>query len=376
MTKELVQTVEYPTILIVGVQTPYHKTPYIESYFEEFRNLLRSNYIAYQEELYCKIRSIDNAYFFTKGKLRDLINICEEKGIEEVIVSEPLSTQQERNLSRILHARVYDRTQLILEIFEKGAHSAEGKLQVELAMLQHKKSRLSGRGTQMSQQSGKIGTRGPGETQKEKELQHLDRGVTKLRKKLEQLHKVRHVQRKKRLTQQIPQISLVGYTNAGKSTILNTLTKSSALAEDRLFATLDTTTRELFIQNKKKGVLSDTVGFIQLLPPKLIEAFKSTLSELAYADLLLIVIDISDPTWDHHIEVVKEVLDELEINKPALYVFNKRDCIEVDDETLETMTRKYQPHVIISATSKSSIQPLISFLDTWEPRKPLPLIED
>jgi len=157
----------------------------------------------------------------------------------------------------------------------------------------------------------------------------------------------------------------VGYTNAGKSTILNALTKSHVLAEDRLFATLDTTTRELYIDHKKKGLISDTVGFIQQLPHHLIEAFKSTLTELHYAHLLLHVVDISDPNWESHISVVMHVLKELDIDKRMLYVFNKADRIE-NKELLEVALRKYQPHIFTSALSKEGLEPLIDFLRGWE----------
>ncbi len=159
---------------------------------------------------------------------------------------------------------------------------------------------------------------------------------------------------------------LIGYTNAGKSTILNELTKSNVIAEDKLFATLDTTTRALFINNNQKGVLSDTVGFIQQLPPHLIEAFKSTLSELQYADLLLHVVDISDSNWESCIRVVHHILNELDVHKPMLYVFNKADKVPVLDQSAIKI-EEYQPHVVIAATSRKGIEPLINYLHSWEP---------
>jgi len=284
-----------------------------------------------------------------------------------VIFSEPLSANQERNLNKILHCKIFDRTELILEIFEKGAHSSEGKLQVELAMLEHKKTRVSGRGIHMSQQAGRIGGKGPGETAKEKELQHIERRIAKLKSDLSDLEKHRQTQRQSRLESNIPLICLIGYTNAGKSTILNLLTKSNVLAENKLFATLDTTTRELYIDNEKKGLLSDTVGFIQQIPHKLIEAFKSTLTELKYAHLLLLVVDISDPNWNSQIQVVLDVLSDLNLeNKPILYVFNKVDKIQNND-ALKYSLRNYLPNVIISSNSKEEIEPLIDFLRNWYP---------
>ncbi len=366
MKPEMMPTVTRPRTLLVGVHAPYNTTKNIQSYYNEFINLTTSNDIEYDELFLTKLRTIDAAFFLTKGKVEELVELCKKHDIEEVVFSDPLSPQQERNLSELLGARVFDRTQLILEIFEKGAQSSEGKTQVELALLHHRKSRLAGRGIHMSQQAGRIGTRGPGETQKEKELQYIGQRMAKLRQNLVKLEKTRETQRKRRLETRIPHISLVGYTNAGKSTVINTLTKSDLLAEDRLFATLDTTTRTLVIDSTKKGIISDTVGFIQQLPHHLIEAFKSTLSELQYAHLLLHVIDLSDPNWETHIKVVMEVLKEIEVDKPMLYVFNKADLLD-EEELLDHRLRKYEPHVIVSATSKKGLEPLIEYLRTWDP---------
>lgn len=357
----------HPKTLIVGIHAPYNNTKNIESYFEEFRNLVHSNGVTPEKEVFIKLRSIDPGYFITKGKLDELIEICTKEKIKNVILSEPLSAQQERNLSNVLNTDVFDRTQLILDIFEKGAHSAEGKIQVALAMLQHQKSRLAGRGGSMSQQMGNIGTRGPGETAKEKETQHIEYLMTKLRRDLKSLEKVRETQRKQRLTRNIPHICLIGYTNAGKSSILNALTHSHVSAADRLFETLDTTTRELYVDGKKIGVISDTVGFIQQLPHNLIEAFKSTLTELQHAHLLLEVIDASDPNWEQHHQVVQAVLEELGVKPNALlYVFNKIDKVD-DKETLELAAQRYQPHVFISTLSREGMEPLIQLLSTWKP---------
>ena len=360
----------HPKTLLVGIHAPYNMTKNIQSYYDEFVSLVKSNGIEFDETYFTRLRAIDAGYFLTKGKVEELIDLVTKLGIEEVIISEPLSPQQERNLSEILHCKVFDRTQLILEIFEKGAESSEGKTQVELAMLQHRKSRLAGRGIHMSQQAGRIGTRGPGETAKEKEMQHIERSMNKLKKDLLQLEKTRETQRKKRLGAHIPMICIIGYTNAGKSTILNELTKSHVLAADRPFATLDTTTRELYIDHEKKGLISDTVGFIQQLPHHLIEAFKSTLTELRHAHLLLHVVDIADPNWEHHIQVVMEVLKELDVDKPMLYVFNKADKIE-NSELIEHALKKYQPQVFTSALSKKGLEPLIEYLRSWRPEEPI-----
>lgn len=367
MTRQATAALQQPKTLIVGIYSP-NNTAHMASYFEEFSNLVRACGIDYEQSVFIKLRQIDPGYFIGKGKLEELISLCEKENIDRVIFSEPLSNQQARNLDKMLGVPVTDRTELILEIFERGAQSAEGKLQVQIALLQHKKARLSSRGIYLSQQAGSIGTRGPGETQKEIDTQHLEHLMVKLRKQLEQLRHVRDAQRKQRLRSNIPLFCLIGYTNAGKSTILNALTKSDVYAADKLFATLDTTTRELFIDGTKKGLISDTVGFIQQLPHHLVEAFKSTLSELAYAHLLLHVIDSSDPNWPAHIRVVKEILVELNIDKPMLYVFNKVDKV-ADRDHLETIVRNYQPHVMISAMTPDGIAPLVDFLRAWQPAK-------
>lgn len=360
------KTQQFPRTLLVGIEAPYNRTTNIDSYFEEFLNLVKTNGTEYVDAVFMKIRSVDSSYFLTKGKLQEIKELCDKENIEHIIISEPITAQQERNLEDYTNCTVTDRTQLILEIFEKAAVSAEGKTQVAIAMLKHQKTRLAGKGIHLSQQEGATGVRGgPGETAKEKARRHIENTVHNLQKQLKQLDQIRQTQRKKRLDAQIPNICIIGYTNAGKSTLLNALTKSNVLAEDKLFATLDTTTRELFINSKKKGVISDTVGFIQHLPPNLIEAFKSTLSELQYADLLLQVVDISDPNWESHIQVVHEILDELEIDKDMLYVFNKADKVE-NLRSLTLAMAKYQPHVITSATKKNGLVELTDFLDIWE----------
>lgn len=357
-----------PETLIIGVQSPYNPLKSIESYYEEFRNLVHSSGRDYEHEMYVKLRSLDPTHYFTAGKLEEIVAFCAEKNIEEVVVSEPLSTGQERTLTKLLNCTVIDRTHVILDIFERGAHSSEGKKQIALARFQYEKSRLAGRGISMSQQSGKRGTRGPGETQKEKDTRHLERMMSKLQRDLEHLAYVRETQRKQRVKGDMPLICLIGYTNAGKSTVLNALTKSEVLAENKLFSTLDTTTRALFIDGKKKALISDTVGFIQQLPHNLIEAFKSTLDELQYAHLLLQVVDVSDPNWQEHCTVVQNVLHELGVIKPMLFVFNKSDRID-NIKALEGALSRYEPHVIVSAVTPGGLDPLVSFLRTWQPEK-------
>jgi GTPase len=366
MKKQATATVIYPKTLLLGIQTPDNYMINAESYFEEFRNLAYTNGIQEYEELYIKIRTIDSGYFLTKGKRDEIKALCDEHHIEQVVISESLSSRQAGNLSELLRCNIFDRTELILEIFEKSAHTAEGKMQVSIARLQHKKSRLAGKGIHFAQQSGSIGVRGGfGETAKEKETRHIEDSILQLKRHMVKMHKARETQRKQRLNSNEPNVCLIGYTNAGKSTILNIVTNSNVLAEDKLFATLDTTTRSLFIDGAKKGTISDTVGFIQQLPPHLIEAFKSTLSELHYADLLLHVIDVSDPGWQNHIRVVHDILQDLEVETPMLYVFNKAD--KTDTTLLTGALERYQPYVVVSSLTKKGIQPLIQFLKNWNP---------
>lgn len=358
-----IQTNQQPRTLVIGVQTPNNPSRNIQSYYDEFINLVRSNGMTYEHAMFMRLRQIDPGYFFTQGKLEEIVDFCNKNAIETVVISETLSLQQERNLTKLFDLTVIDRTALILQIFETGATSAEGKIQVAIAVLQFIKSRVSGKGVSMSQQAGGIGGKGPGETSKERELQHLETLILRHRRDLKQLEKTRDVQRKRRLNRQIPLICLVGYTNAGKSTILNALTNSNVLAQDKLFATLDTTTRELYIDGEKKGLISDTVGFIQQLPHNLIEAFKSTLSELQYADLLLHVIDISDSDWQTHIRVAHSILKDLEVNKPMLYVFNKADKRTTP---LPEEIERFQPHVITNAQTVEGLAPLVQFLASWK----------
>lgn len=363
------ETKQFPRTLILGIHAPYNRTLDVSSYFDEFMNLIDTNGTPYDVENFIKLRTVDQAYFLTKGKLIELKNLIEEHKIENLIISEALTPRQERNLTNYLDCSILDRTRLILEIFEKSAHSAEGKTQVAIAKLQYEKSRLTGKGIHLSQQTGVFGLRGgAGETLKEQELRQINQAMDKAKRQLKKMQQARDTQRKRRLNNKVPNICLIGYTNAGKSTILNTLTKSDVLAEDKLFATLDTTTRKLFINGKEKGVISDTVGFIQQLPTHLIEAFKSTLSELQYADLLLHVVDISDANWESHVKVVHKILDDLKIDKPLLYVFNKCDVIAHVNTTKQAFTQ-YQPYVMSDAISKEGLSLLIDFLDQWKPEE-------
>ncbi len=360
-----------PKTLILGTFLPHKSSWHIDDYFEEFKSLVKTAGIDVDGEFFTKLRSIDRTYFLTKGKLREIVELCESGDYEQVICSAMLTPLQRRNLEDATNCRIVDRGQLILEIFRNSATTAEGKIQVEMAEIAVLKTRMTGFGKEMAQQEGRIGTRGPGEKLKEYETRFYKTLVQQAQKRLGTLKKTRDVQRKRRLASGIPLVCLVGYTNAGKSSLLNLLTKSEVLVEDKLFATLDTTTRELFLENDKKVLISDTVGFISQLPHHLVEAFKSTLDELRYAHVLLHVVDISNSAWEEQIKVVHETLAELEIEKPMVYVFNKMDKLSVEElAELEGACYRYAPCVFAHACTKDGVsklkQQLIESSDLWK----------
>jgi GTP-binding protein HflX len=359
-----------PKALIVGIHAPYNTNEHIDSYYEEFLNLTKTNGITNYEAVFIKLRSIDPKYFFTKGKLAEIKKIFEESNAEVLYISEQINGNQETNLHDFFDCEIHDRTKLILSIFEKSATTAEGQLQVQIARLMFKKTRLAGFGIHLAQQEGVVGGRGPGETLKEATTRCIDDSILRLKQKLKKLEEHRGTQRKRRLSLGIQHICLIGYTNSGKSTILNKLTHSNVLAEDKLFATLDTTTRKLFINSVNKGLISDTVGFIQQLPHLLIESFKSTLAELTYADLLLVITDIADPSWKTHIKTVLETLEELKIKKEILFVFNKAD--KISSELLEEQLAQFKlfgAYVVTSAKTEDGLDSLKNYLYRWKAKK-------
>ena len=262
------------------------------------------------------------------GKVRELAALCRGNDVELVVFDEELSPSQIRNLEDEIgdDIRVIDRSMLILDIFALHAVSREGKLQVELAQLKYTAPRLTGQGKDMSRLGGGIGTRGPGESKLESDRRHMKHRIVALEEELRALDKNRRTMRAARDRSGIPKIAIVGYTNAGKSTLLNRLTDAGILAEDKLFATLDPTTRKFELPSGESVLLTDTVGFIRKLPHHLIKAFKSTLDEASYADVLMIVLDVSDPEYRAQLDVTEKLLDELGASgKPTLYVLNKCD---------------------------------------------------
>ena len=270
--------------------------------------------------------SPDPRTFIGEGKVAEVQLYCENTGATMVIFDNDLSPSQMRVLTQLLGVQVLDRCGLILDIFAQRAQTREGRLQVELAQYKYLLPRLMGMWTHLERQEGAIGTRGPGETQLESDRRHIRRKISKLEEELKDVRRVRATQRERRIKNEVPVVAIVGYTNAGKSTLLNRLTGAAIPANDRLFDTLDTTTRTLEISDTCTVLISDTVGFIRKLPHHLVEAFKATLEELEYADLLLHVIDASNPEWRDQTAVVEDLIRELGAEQtPRLDVFNKCD---------------------------------------------------
>ncbi|HIT53315.1 MAG TPA: GTPase HflX [Candidatus Fimivicinus intestinavium] len=268
----------------------------------------------------------DAATFIGSGRIAELRDFCQQNEADLLIFDGELTPSQQRNIEKLTDVRVVDRTTLILDIFAARARSSEGKLQVELAQLKYTLPRLGGKGTELSRLGGGIGTRGPGESKLENDRRHIRRRITALEKQLEAVERRRVRLRERRQKTGVETVAIVGYTNAGKSTLMNALTNAGVLAEDKLFATLDPTARALTLPDGRTVMLVDTVGLVRRLPHQLVEAFKSTLEEAASADLILNVCDASSPECAEHLEVTKNLLDDLGCaGKPVVSVMNKCD---------------------------------------------------
>ncbi len=319
--------------IIVGIAERGSDVPECERSLDELERLLDTAGGSVFARVIQVKDSFDPRTCIGSGKVKEISELCADNDIELVIFDFELTPAQIRNLEGDIggDVRVIDRSMLILDIFALHATSGEGKLQVELAQLRYSAPRLMGHGTELSRLGGGIGTRGPGETKLESDRRHMKEKVIALEKRIAEMEHNRAVMRAQRDRSGLAKIALVGYTNAGKSTLLNYLTGAGVLSEDKLFATLDPTTRKLELSCGESVLLTDTVGFIRKLPHHLVKAFKSTLDEVVYADILLIISDVNDPEVMEHIEVTREVIEELGASdKPVIYVYNKCDMLEGD----------------------------------------------
>lgn len=336
---------------------------------EELKELARTAGVEVLDAVIQRPRQFNPRFLMGEGKMRDVVIRALQLGATLLVFDQELTPTQIRSISAMTELKVIDRSQLILDIFARRAKSLDGKVQVELAQLKYLLPRLTGRGVQMSRLMGGIGGRGPGETKLEVDRRRIRDRIAKLERELKELSHGRYQRRQKRVKAGLPIISIVGYTNAGKSTLLNTLTQSAVFTENLLFATLDTSTRRLRFPRDREVIITDTVGFIRSLPKSLMGAFKATLEELQDADLLLHLVDCSNPRFEEQIEQVENILEELDLGEKArLLVFNKSDLLsqlkKSDPLTfmkVRQVSRRLQA-ISISAADRKSMEPLIEEL--------------
>ena len=331
----------------------------------EFRELVRSAGAEIAAELMQRRSRLDPATLVGQGKVEEIAGVAASTNADLVLFDHDLSPTQLRNLEAALPCRVLDRTQLILDIFARHARTREGQLQVELAQLEYMLPRLTGRGKAMSQLGGGIGTRGPGETQLETDRRKIQRRIDQLKIDLEAVRRVRRQQRQRREAVPVPTVALVGYTNAGKSTLFNRLTGAQVLQSSRMFATLDPKLRAIELPSRRRVLLSDTVGFIRNLPHTLVTSFRATLEEVEQAEILLHVRDASSTYGEEQKAQVEKVLDELEaLSKPQIEVLNKIDLLNAHErEGLAERERYRHPEVVVSAQSGEGMDALLEAID-------------
>jgi GTP-binding protein HflX len=346
-------------ILLVGVAVPPNTLHDAEASLDELSALVDTAGADEVERVLQRRDAPDPATFVGKGKAEELRELSYQFDTDTVVFDEELTPAQSRNLEKILGRTAIDRTAVILDIFGQHAHSQEGKAQVELAMLRYRLPRLRGKGKGLSQQSGGIGTRfGGGETKLEIDRRRLLRRISKLESDLKELTQNRRTQRKARARSRLQTVAIVGYTNAGKSTLLNRLTDAGVLVEDRLFATVDPTTRRLELPGGERVLLSDTVGFVRKLPTQLVEAFRSTLEEVAEADLLVHVVDASAANPEAQMEAVQSVLREIHADEvPVLVAFNKSDVLASSGhgEEIKRLLDRHPGSVALSAATGAGV---------------------
>jgi GTP-binding protein HflX len=375
--------------LLIGLEKEGVSKWDLRDSMEELRELANSAGAEVVDTVTQKLQKPTAPYYIGKGKAEWIKDSLQDRQVTSVIFNDELSPAQGRNLENLLARKVLDRTQLILDIFAQRARSREGRLQIELAQLQYLLPRLTRMWHHLSRQTGGIGTRGPGETQLEVDRRRVQERIARLERELETVRKTRAVQRQGRRRHQWPVAAVVGYTNAGKSTLLNLLTGADVVAADRLFATLDPTTRSFVLPNKQRVLLTDTVGFLRKLPHTLIESFKATLEEVSEADLLIHIADLSHPRVDEQMEAVDSVIKELNaFGKQTLIVFNKIDNLgngaggsratwtdkpkrvnepggeSINRELADTYVKRFPGSVAISARTGEGVSKLVQALES------------
>jgi GTP-binding protein HflX len=349
--------------LLIGLEQDGVSKWDLRDSLEELAELANSAGAEVVDTVTQKLEKPTAPYYIGKGKAESIKDSLRDRQVTSVIFDNELSPAQGRNLENLFARKVIDRTQLILDIFAQRARSREGRLQIELAQLQYLLPRLTGMWHHLSRQTGGIGTRGPGETQLEVDRRRVQERIARVERELEAVRKTRAVQRQGRKRHQWPVAAVVGYTNAGKSTLLNLLTGADLVAEDKLFATLDPTTRSFVLPNKQRVLLTDTVGFLRKLPHTLIESFKATLEEVSEADLLIHIADLSHPRVEEQMEAVDAVIKELDaFGKQTLIVFNKIDNL-VDRVLAETYVKRLPGSVAISARTGEGVEKLVQLLE-------------
>ncbi len=349
--------------LLIGLEKKGVSKWDLRDSLDELRELANSAGAEVVDTVTQKLPKPTAPYYIGRGKAESIKESCQDQRVTSVIFDDELSPAQGRNLENLFARKVLDRTQLILDIFAQRARSREGRLQIELAQLQYLLPRLTRMWHHLSRQTGGIGTRGPGETQLEVDRRRVQERIARLERELEAVRKTRAIQREGRKRRQWPVAAVVGYTNAGKSTLLNLLTGADVVTEDKLFATLDPTTRSFVLPNKQRVLLTDTVGFLRKLPHTLIESFKATLEEVREADLLLHVADLSHPRLDEQMAAVDAVIKELEAyGKQTLIVFNKIDNLP-NRELAESYLKRFSGSVAISARTGEGVNDLVQALE-------------
>jgi GTP-binding protein HflX len=339
---------------LIGVTLPSQNRLLIEEHIKELKSLTETAGAIVIDTIIQEREQPDSAFYIGKGKAEEIAERIKIDCIDLIIFDDELKPVQVKNLEQLLNAKIIDRTGLILDIFAAHARTREAKTQVELAQLNYHLPRLTRQWSHLSRQVGGIGTKGPGETQLETDRRLIYHRIAQLKKELIKIERHSIVQRKQQ--KKFIRASLVGYTNAGKSTIMNALTNADIRVEDKLFATLDTTTRKLELNQCSPILVSDTVGFIRKLPHHLIASFRTTLAQTMDADILLKVIDLSDPMYEEHIKIVDQLLKELNIDyKPALLLFNKVDKIQ-DDGIFHQVQKNYPNALLISAKKKIRLE--------------------